>query len=167
MRRATTPSGATIWEPAPLTLSALRGSLVHLAGVHVLGPTLESLSRLTQDREMELWDGTRLTTEADVPLSNELADGHVCRMAPNVRIIATAPQIGDWLSEGVANMFATLAAPPMTADEERAVVQQQSGVSDTALDPVWAFRRECRPPQAPPLRHASAHPHRSTSRALA
>ena len=139
MRRATTPSGATIWEPAPLTLSALHGSLVHLAGVHVLGPTLESLSRLTQDREMELWDGTRLTTEADVPLSNELADGHVCRMAPNVRIIATAPQIGDWLSEGVANMFATLAAPPMTADEERAVVQQQSGVSDTALDPVWAF----------------------------
>ena len=72
MRRATTPDGATVWQPAPLTTAALRGSLVHLAGADVLGSTLESLSRLTQDREMELWEGTRLTTEADVPVSNQL-----------------------------------------------------------------------------------------------
>ena len=38
---------------------------MHLAGADVLGPTLERLARLTQDRELELWEGTRLTLAPD------------------------------------------------------------------------------------------------------
>lgn len=145
MRRATTPDGATVWHPAPLTSAALRGSLVHLAGADVLGSTLESLSRLTQDREMELWEGTRLTTEADVPVSSQLVSGQVCHMSPSLRIIATAPKVGNWLTESAATMFATLAAPPMSDAEERAVVMKQAGAAPSAsLDALFAFVHEYR-----------------------
>ena len=35
MRRGTSPDGATVWHPAPLTLGAVDGTLVHLAGADV------------------------------------------------------------------------------------------------------------------------------------
>ena len=143
MRRATTPDGATVWEPAPLVGAALQGKLVHLAGVDVLGPTVESLARLTQDRELELWGGTRLT--ADARALDTLRDGRVCRMAPNVRVIASAPKVGDWLTECVASMLATVCAPPMSDAEERAIVEQCAGVRDRAqLDRLFALAHEYR-----------------------
>lgn len=144
MRRATTPDGATVWQPAQLTSAALRGALVHLAGVDVLGPTLESLARFTEDRELELWDATRLTLPEGASVKETLTTGRVCALAPSVRVIATAPKVGEWLTEGVATMFATLAAPPMTDAEERQIVEQQTGASGRHLDALFAFVQEYR-----------------------
>lgn len=139
MRRATTPDGSTVWEPAPLTTAALRGSLVHLAGVDVLGPTLESLSRLTEDRELELWNGTRLTAASAPDVLDHLAEGRVCRLHPALRIVATAPSVNTWLTEGVASMFGTVVTPPMSNDEERLVVERQAKAQDVDLQRVLAF----------------------------
>ena len=94
---------------------------------------------------MELWEGTRLTTEADVPVSSQLVSGQVCHMSPSLRIIATAPKVGNWLTESAATMFATLAAPPMSDAEERAVVMKQAGAAPSAsLDALFAFVHEYR-----------------------
>lgn len=49
---------------SPLIEGAWKGRLVHLAGLDVLGATAGSLSRLVQDREIELWEGKRIVTEA-------------------------------------------------------------------------------------------------------
>lgn len=43
---------------------AWAGCLVHLSGLDVIGPTAGSLSRILQDREIELWEGKRIVTEA-------------------------------------------------------------------------------------------------------
>ena len=50
---------------SPLTSGALEGRLVHLSGIDVIGQTAGSLSRLMQDREMELWEGKRLVAQAE------------------------------------------------------------------------------------------------------
>jgi hypothetical protein len=65
-RRATDPSdGSTIWADSPLVAAAKRGRVCVLDGVHRLHPdTLASLARLLQDREVELYDGTRLVSAA-------------------------------------------------------------------------------------------------------
>lgn len=136
MRRATTPDGATVWQPAPLTRGVLEGALVHLAGIDVLGPTIDSLARLTNDRELDLWEGTRLSLGASAPLRT----GDVCGLPATTRVVASAPKIGDWLSESVATLFATLPSPPMSEDEERRVVAARADVADLALlDRLFAF----------------------------
>lgn len=40
------------------------GDLVHLSGVDVIGSTAASISRLLQDREVELWEGKRIVADA-------------------------------------------------------------------------------------------------------
>lgn len=51
---------------SPLIESAWKGRLVHLAGLDVIGATAGSLSRLVQDREVELWEGKRMVSDASV-----------------------------------------------------------------------------------------------------
>jgi len=85
MRRKIEDGGATIWEPryvmnafyiyktvhpykksiySALIEGAWAGRLVHLAGLDVIGSTAGSLSRIFQDREIELWEGKRIVGEA-------------------------------------------------------------------------------------------------------
>ncbi len=45
---------------SPLVEGAWEGRLVHLAGLDVVGSTAGSLARLTQDREVELWEKRRI-----------------------------------------------------------------------------------------------------------
>ncbi|WFD02167.1 hypothetical protein MOBT1_000848 [Malassezia obtusa] len=149
MRRATTPDGATVWHPAPLTRGAVDGALVHLAGADVLGSTLDSLARLTQDRELELWEGTRLTL-APAGTLGALVTGAVCPMARNLRIVASAPSATQWLSESVATMFGTVAAPPMDEAEERALLQRRTRADPAALDRLLTFAARYRTESADP-----------------
>ena len=48
---------------SPLTQGAWDGRLVHLSGTDTIGATAGSLSRLTQHREVELWEGKRIVAE--------------------------------------------------------------------------------------------------------
>jgi len=61
-RRATDPhTGATTWEDSPLVAAAKQGQVLILDGVDRLPPdVLASLQRLTQDRYLDLCDGSRL-----------------------------------------------------------------------------------------------------------
>ena len=58
------PSLLTQIRPSPLINAAWTGRLLHLAGIDVIGSTAGSLSRLVQDRELELWEGKRIVSEA-------------------------------------------------------------------------------------------------------
>lgn len=49
---------------SPLIEGAWAGRLVHLSGLDVTGSTAGSLSRLFQDREIELWESKRVVREA-------------------------------------------------------------------------------------------------------
>ncbi len=63
-RRATDAQGNTRWEDSPLVTAARHGRLAILDGVHRLAPdTLNVLQRIVQDREVELFDGTKLRSK--------------------------------------------------------------------------------------------------------
>jgi len=47
---------------SPLIEGACAGRLVHLSGLDVIGLTAGSLARLTQDREIELWETKRIVS---------------------------------------------------------------------------------------------------------
>lgn len=95
MRRKVEEGGATTWEPrcdtsafkkyathkvdilhSPLIEGAWQGRLVHLSGMDVIGSTAGSLARLTQDREVELWEKKRIVRRL---LEGEVRRSLVCR----------------------------------------------------------------------------------------
>lgn len=49
---------------SPLTEGAWSGRLLHLSGLDVIGSTAGSLSRIVQDREIELWENKRIVADA-------------------------------------------------------------------------------------------------------
>merc|ERR1711963_869715 len=60
-QRTTLPSGDTVWRYSPLVQAALEGKMAVLDGVHRMHKgTLAVLHRLIHDRELQLYDGTRL-----------------------------------------------------------------------------------------------------------
>ncbi|KAI9450095.1 AAA domain-containing protein [Lactarius psammicola] len=103
MRRVVGEGGATSWEPslapahiAHLVQGAWAGRLVHFSGFDVLGPTAGAVARLLQDREVELWEGKRITNSPDISVAH-----------PSFRVISTASRaapLRDWLSAEHANI---------------------------------------------------------------
>lgn len=136
MRRSTAEDGSTTWEPAPLVRGAMQGKLVHLAGVDVLGPTLGSLSRLLQDRELELWHGARMTENpADQstgyqshPSLDKVGVEEIVPIKSTFRVVATAPKATGWLDEEASTMFAVCTTRAMDEDEERHIVLTRVGL---------------------------------------
>lgn len=62
-RRSTDEAGNTSWECSPVVSAALRGDLLVLDGIdRIAGDTLSVLQRLCQDRELDLFDGSRLVS---------------------------------------------------------------------------------------------------------
>ncbi|KAH9924969.1 AAA domain-containing protein [Epithele typhae] len=138
MRRKILDGGATTWEPSPLVEGAWEGRLVHLAGLDVIGSTAGALARLTQDREVELWETKRIVRQLgdDETTSADLSVTH-----PSFRIISTASKslpLKDWLSDEHANMFFTLPAQPMSPDEESALLLQ-AGCPDDVCAALLRF----------------------------
>ncbi|KAF9495262.1 hypothetical protein BDN71DRAFT_1447943 [Pleurotus eryngii] len=122
MRRMIEDNGATKWEPSPLIESAWQGRLAHLSGLDVIGSTAGSLSRLFQDREIELWEGQRLVAEKYPTdgLAEDLSVAH-----PSFRVIATPSKstpLRDWVSDEHSNMFFPIPSQPMAVEEERFVL---------------------------------------------
>ncbi|KZT28299.1 hypothetical protein NEOLEDRAFT_1129681 [Neolentinus lepideus HHB14362 ss-1] len=118
MRRKIEAGGATSWEPSPLIEGALKGRLVHLSGMDVIGSTAGSLARLAQDREIELWEGKRIVAQPPSETNNNdsLSSCHA-----SFRIVVTASKsqpLRDWLSDEHANMFFPIPVQPMSRKEE-------------------------------------------------
>ncbi|KDN48209.1 hypothetical protein K437DRAFT_245730 [Tilletiaria anomala UBC 951] len=163
MRRATTADGSTTWEAAPLLKGALDGKLVHLSGVDTLGATLGSLSRLSTDRESELWNGSRVLlsnsysvsdTEAEALnalMSSKEAGKVVNAISPSFRIVATAAAAkADWLDEEAGTLFGFVQPSPMQPAEEREVIRQRTHCGKEALDKLLEFAERYRQISANP-----------------
>ncbi|PCH36867.1 hypothetical protein WOLCODRAFT_167155 [Wolfiporia cocos MD-104 SS10] len=138
MRRRIEDGGATTWEPSPLVEAIWAGRLVHLAGIDAIGPTAGSLARLTQDREVELWESKRIVRQAtdEERLTGELSVAH-----PSFRIISTASKslpLKDWLSDEQANMFFPIVAQPM-AREEESMILLRTGCSPAVVEKLLTF----------------------------
>jgi MoxR-like ATPase len=148
MRRGTTADGSTTWEPAPLLRGATEARIVHLAGIDVLGPTLASLARLTQDRELELWSGGRAALAGSkMPEieGKQVGRGRLTTIDPTFRIIATAAAArSDWLNEESSTLFGFVQPSPMTSAEERQVIQVRTGCPPEHLDTLLNFSNKYR-----------------------
>ncbi|UZJ54566.1 hypothetical protein CBS101457_003886 [Exobasidium rhododendri] len=143
MRRGTSPDGSTIWEAAPLLKGATEARIVHLAGIDVLGPTLASLARLTQDRELELWAGGRAALgggrHPEIE-GKEVGLGRLTTIHPSFRIIATANgSRSDWLNEETSTLFGFVQPSPMSSLEERQVLETRTSCPGAHLDKLLDF----------------------------
>ncbi|XP_071540350.1 von Willebrand factor A domain-containing protein 8 isoform X4 [Panulirus ornatus] len=118
--RVTSADGNTAWQFSPLVTAALEGKMAILDGVHRLHHgTLAILHRLIHDRELQLYDGTRLLHSErydSIKMKHQLSDMDMAarsmhRIHPSFRIVALAepPVLGDakgqWLTPEVLTLF--------------------------------------------------------------
>lgn len=97
-QRTTKINGDTIWRDSPLVRAAKNGHIAVLDGIHrIHNSTISILHRLVHDREVQLYDGTRLIRhdKYDELLANGLTQPQLDakglqRIHPAFRIIALA-----------------------------------------------------------------------------
>ncbi|KAB5577077.1 hypothetical protein PHYPO_G00205820 [Pangasianodon hypophthalmus] len=136
-QRYTLPNGDTAWRASPLVSAAQEGKLVLLDGIHRVNlGTLAVLSRLLHDRELALYDGTRLlrwdrylALKEELQLTDhELQERRIFPIHPSFRVIALAepPVAGSssqqWLNPELLTMFFFHAVKPLAKVEEAAVI---------------------------------------------
>ncbi|TRY92386.1 hypothetical protein DNTS_024700 [Danionella cerebrum] len=137
-QRYTLPNGDTAWRASPLVSAAQEGKLVLLDGIHRVNlGTLAVLCRLLHDRELNLYDGTRLlrwdryqSLKDELQLTDqELRDRCIFAVHPSFRIIALAepPVVGSttqqWLGPEILTMFLFHTIKPLAKAEETEVLQ--------------------------------------------
>uniref|UniRef100_A0A4W4EPU4 von Willebrand factor A domain-containing protein 8 n=1 Tax=Electrophorus electricus TaxID=8005 RepID=A0A4W4EPU4_ELEEL len=136
-QRYTLPNGDTAWRPAPLVSAAREGKLAVLDGIHRVNlGTLAVLSRLLHERELTLYDGSRLlrwdryrAVKEELHLTDQqLQDRCVFPVHPAFRIVALAepPVVGSssqqWLGPEVLTMFLFHTVGTLARDEEAAII---------------------------------------------
>ncbi|XP_060945197.1 von Willebrand factor A domain-containing protein 8 [Limanda limanda] len=142
-QRCTLPNGDTAWRPSPLVTAAIEGKLLLLDGIHRVNlGTLAVLSRLLHDRELDLYDGTRLlrwdryqTLKEELQLSDEqLQERSILPVHPSFRVLALAepPVLGaagggsgaqQWLGPELLTMFLYHSVTPLARAEEMGLIQ--------------------------------------------
>jgi len=144
-QRTTSSNGDTGWRNSQLVSAALEGKLVVLDGLHrVHRGSLAVLQRLIHDRELQLYDGRRLTSRQkcdQMGLGEEQLEARgILPIHPSFRIIALAepPSTSgstkdQWIVPEVLPMFTFHHMRPMTRAEETEVLET---VSQGALGQV-------------------------------
>ncbi|KAE8299825.1 von Willebrand factor A domain-containing protein 8 Precursor [Larimichthys crocea] len=144
-QRYTLPNGDTAWRPSPLVTAAIEGKLLLLDGIHRVNlGTLAVLSRLLHDRELDLYDGTRLlrwdryqTVKEQLQFSDQqLQERSILPIHPSFRVLALAepPVVGasasssnsrgqQWLSPELLTMFLYHTVTPLAKAEEMRLIQ--------------------------------------------
>uniref|UniRef100_A0A8C4IV27 von Willebrand factor A domain-containing protein 8 n=1 Tax=Dicentrarchus labrax TaxID=13489 RepID=A0A8C4IV27_DICLA len=143
-QRYTLPNGDTAWRPSPLVTAAIEGKLLLLDGIHRVNlGTLAVLSRLLHDRELDLYDGTRLlrwdkyqTLKEQLHFSDQqLQERSILPIHPSFRVLALAepPVVGasassssrgqQWLSPELLTMFLYHTVTPLSKAEEMDLIQ--------------------------------------------
>ncbi|XP_049904645.1 von Willebrand factor A domain-containing protein 8 [Epinephelus moara] len=147
-QRYTLPNGDTAWRPSPLVTAAIEGKLLILDGIHRVNlGTLAVLSRLLHDRELDLYDGTRLlrwdryqTLKEQLQFSDQqLQERSIFPIHPSFRVLALAepPVVGastsssgssnsrgqQWLGPELLTMFLYHSVTPMARAEEMDLIQ--------------------------------------------
>ncbi|KAF7665107.1 hypothetical protein LDENG_00155060 [Lucifuga dentata] len=144
-QRYTLPNGDTAWRPSPLVTAAIEGKLLLLDGIHRVNlGTLAVLSRLLHDRELDLYDGTRLlrwdryqTLKQQLQLTDQqLQERSIFSIHPSFRVLALAepPVVGasngasssrgqQWLGPELLTMFLYHTVSPLAKAEEISLIQ--------------------------------------------
>ncbi|KAJ3592119.1 hypothetical protein NHX12_007248, partial [Muraenolepis orangiensis] len=143
-QRYTLPNGDTAWRPSPLVSAAQEGKLLVLDGIHRVNlGTLAVLSRLLHDRELALYDGTRLlrwdrfqTLKEQLQLTDQqLQDRSIFPIHPSFRVLALAepPVVGargggaggsqQWLGPELLTMFLFHSVSPLARAEEASLIR--------------------------------------------
>ncbi|XP_023587391.1 von Willebrand factor A domain-containing protein 8 isoform X3 [Trichechus manatus latirostris] len=164
-QRYTLPNGDTAWRSSPLVNAALQGKLVLLDGIHRVNTgTLAVLQRLIHDRELSLYDGSRLLREdrymrlkEELKVSDEqLRERSIFPIHPSFRIIALAepPVIGStaqqWLGPEFLTMFFFHYMKPLVKGEEIQVIKEMvPNIPQEALDKLLSFTHKLRETQDP------------------
>ncbi|XP_034614310.1 von Willebrand factor A domain-containing protein 8 [Trachemys scripta elegans] len=159
-QRYTLPNGDTAWRPSPLVTAALDGKLVILDGIHrVNSGTLAVLQRLIHDRELTLYDGTRLLREDryqslkdELQLSDkELQQRSIFLIHPSFRIVALAepPVIGSstkqWLGPEFLTLFLFHNVKSFTRNEEIQVIKEMiPNVPTVAVEQLLSLTHKLR-----------------------
>ncbi|KAM6179532.1 von Willebrand factor A domain-containing protein 8 [Erethizon dorsatum] len=171
-QRYTLPNGDTAWRSSPLVNAAVEGKLVLLDGIHrVNAGTLAVLQRLIHDRELSLYDGSRLLREdrymrlkEELQLSDEqLQERSIFPIHPSFRIIALAepPVIGStaqqWLGPEFLTMFFFHYMKPLVKSEEIQVIEEMvPNIPQEALHKLLSFTHKLRETQDPTAQSLAA-----------
>lgn len=97
-QRTTTANGDTIWRDSPLVTAAKAGTIAILDGIHrIHNSTISILHRLVHDRELQLFDGSRLLRHdkydelvREGQTENILIDKGIFKIQSSFRIVALA-----------------------------------------------------------------------------
>ncbi|XP_057642158.1 von Willebrand factor A domain-containing protein 8 isoform X2 [Chionomys nivalis] len=171
-QRYTLPNGDTAWRSSPLVNAAREGKLVLLDGIHrVNAGTLAVLQRLIHDRELSLYDGSRLLREdrylslkQRLQLTDEqLQNRSIFPIHPSFRIIALAepPVIGSttqqWLGPEFLTMFFFHHMKPLVKSEEMEVIKEMvPNVPQDALEKLLSVTHKLRETQDPTAQSLAA-----------
>ncbi|XP_023555905.1 von Willebrand factor A domain-containing protein 8 [Octodon degus] len=171
-QRYTLPNGDTAWRSSPLVTAAVEGKLVLLDGIHrVNAGTLAVLQRLIHDRELSLYDGSRLLREdrymrlkEELQLSDQqLQERSIFPIHPSFRIIALAepPVIGStaqqWLGPEFLTMFFFHYMKPLVKSEEIQVIKEMvPNTPQEALQKLLSFTHKLRETQDPTAQSLAA-----------
>ncbi|XP_009461391.1 PREDICTED: von Willebrand factor A domain-containing protein 8 [Nipponia nippon] len=159
-QRYTLPNGDTAWRPSPLVTAALEGKLVILDGIHRINPgTLAVLQRLIHDRELTLYDGTRLLREdryqnlkEELQISDEkLQERSIFPIHPSFRIVVLAepPVIGSstqqWLGPEFLTLFLFHNVRSLSKSEEMEVIKEMiPNVPSVAVERLLSLTHKLR-----------------------
>ncbi|XP_017926659.1 von Willebrand factor A domain-containing protein 8 [Manacus vitellinus] len=159
-QRYTLPNGDTAWRPSPLVTAALEGKLVILDGIHRINPgTLAVLQRLVHDRELTLYDGTRLlrkdryqNLKEELQLSDEkLRERSTFPIHPSFRIVVLAepPVIGSstqqWLGPEFLTLFLFHNVRSLSKSEEIEVIKKMiPNVPSVAVEQLLSLTHKLR-----------------------
>lgn len=156
--RTTNATGDTGWKDSALVKACKNGSVVVLDGLHRLhSSTISILHRLVHDRELQLYDGTRLlrADKYDELITNngmtinELTEKGVLRIHPAFRIIALAepPQLdatGNWLSPEILSLFLFHENRNLNKSEEIQIIQELYGKVHPSMEKILNFAQSLR-----------------------
>ena len=158
-QRTTTSTGDTVWRMSPLLEAALEGRMAVLDGLHrVHRGTLAVLQRLIHDRELQLYDGTRLIDRSKYDLikeengwsDSEMTERGVLALHPAFRLIALAepPTVGQakgqWLTPEILSMFTFHEMRPLKQQEEAQVLNALTSASGAAMEDILRITHRLR-----------------------
>lgn len=158
-QRITDEKGNTLWRSSQLVNAAKEGKLLVLDGLHRLhSSTLSALQRLIHNREMQLYDGTRLLSHdhyeaikqkngfSDLDMKNR----NITKIHPSFRIVALAetPKIqnskNQWLTPELMSMYLFHSVRPLSLEEEKHVIKHLVGKESKKLNTILNFAHKLR-----------------------
>ncbi len=159
-QRATLPNGDTVWRHSPLVTAAIEGKMAILDGIHrIHRGTLAVLHRLVHDKELQLYDGTRLLGQdrydavksRDGLNDEQMKEAGILQISPSFRIAALAepPVVGgsakeQWLTPEILSMFFFHVMRPLSEAEERRVLSKLTGKLPDMMEEVLKLTHRLR-----------------------